>query len=68
VTGSIFVSSGSRFYGVMWKAVDLNLFNDFSIGRDPVVISHLQFSDSTLCIGEALVENLWTLTAILRGF
>jgi hypothetical protein len=31
-------------------------------------ISHLQYADDTLCIGEASVENLWTMKAILRGF
>jgi hypothetical protein len=32
------------------------------------VISHLQYADDTLCIGEASIENLWTLKALLRGF
>ncbi|MCI26964.1 RNA-directed DNA polymerase (Reverse transcriptase), partial [Trifolium medium] len=52
----------------MRKAVELDLFKGFSIGREPVVISHLQYVDDTLCIGEASVNNLWTLKAILRGF
>ncbi|MCI10071.1 RNA-directed DNA polymerase (Reverse transcriptase), partial [Trifolium medium] len=38
------------------------------MGRDPLVISHLQYADDTLCIDEASVDNLWTLKAILRGF
>ena len=29
---------------------------------------HLQYADGTLCIGEASVENSWTLKALLRGF
>ncbi|GAU36760.1 hypothetical protein TSUD_213250 [Trifolium subterraneum] len=56
------------FSGAMRNAVTLNLFKGFSIGRDPVIISHLQYADDTLCIGEASVENLWALKAILRGF
>ncbi|KAK2457641.1 hypothetical protein QL285_004890 [Trifolium repens] len=56
------------FSGVMRKAVELSLFKGFSIGRLPVVISHLQYVDDTLCIGEASLEYLWTLKAILRGF
>ncbi|MCH90045.1 retrovirus-related pol polyprotein LINE-1 [Trifolium medium] len=52
----------------MRKVVELNLFQGFFIGRDPVVISPLQYADDTLYIGEATVENLWTLKAILRGF
>jgi hypothetical protein len=38
------------------------------VGRNGVIISHLQYADDTLCIGEASVENLWSLKAILRGF
>ncbi|PNY13316.1 S-adenosylmethionine-dependent methyltransferase [Trifolium pratense] len=39
--------------GLMRRAGELNLFKGFSIGRNPVVISHLQYADDTLCIGEA---------------
>jgi hypothetical protein len=56
------------FSGVMRNAVNKNLFKGFSFSRAPVVISHLQYADDTLCIGEASVSNLWTLKAILRGF
>ncbi|MCI09378.1 LINE-1 reverse transcriptase like, partial [Trifolium medium] len=56
------------FSGVMRKVVDLNLFKGFTIGEEPILISHLQYADDTLCIGEASVGNLWTLKAILRGF
>jgi hypothetical protein len=54
--------------GLMKRVVDLNRFRGFRVGRNGVVISHLQFADDTLCIGEASLENLWTLKAILRGF
>ncbi|MCH79641.1 LINE-1 reverse transcriptase like, partial [Trifolium medium] len=54
--------------GVMRKAVELNLFKGFMVGREGVVVSHLQYADDTLCIGEASLQNLWTLKAILRGF
>lgn len=33
-----------------------------------LVVSHLQYADDTLCIGEASVDILWTLKALLRGF
>ncbi|PNY13366.1 ribonuclease H [Trifolium pratense] len=32
------------------------------------VVSHLQYADNTLFIGEVCVENLWTMKAILRWF
>jgi hypothetical protein len=54
--------------GVMRKAVDSGLFRGFSVGSSPVVITHLQYTDDTLCICEASVENLWALKAILKGF
>jgi hypothetical protein len=56
------------FSGIMRKAVELGRFKGFAVGRTPVIVSHLQFADDTLCIGEASIENLWTLKAILRGF
>ncbi|PNX99671.1 cysteine-rich receptor-like protein kinase, partial [Trifolium pratense] len=54
--------------GVVSKAVDLRIFKGLAVGSPPVVISHLQYADDTLCIGEASVENLWAIKAILRGF
>ncbi|MCH85694.1 LINE-1 reverse transcriptase like [Trifolium medium] len=52
----------------MRKAVAIDRFKPFHIGRDGVPVSLLQYADDTLCIGEASVENLWALKAILRGF
>jgi hypothetical protein len=54
--------------GLMRRAVDLNLFSGFQVGREGVVVSHLQYVDDTLYIGEASWENLWAVKAILRGF
>ncbi|PNX89313.1 ribonuclease H, partial [Trifolium pratense] len=36
--------------------------------REGVVVSHLQYADDTLYIGEPSVQYLWTHKAILRGF
>jgi hypothetical protein len=54
--------------GVMKRAVDLNSFRGFRVGNSDVVISHLQYADDTICVGEASINNLWSLKAILRGF
>jgi hypothetical protein len=54
--------------GLMKRAVELNRFKGFRIGNQGVVVSHLQYADDTLCIGEPTLENLWTLKAILRSF
>jgi hypothetical protein len=64
----LFLLMAEGFGGVMKNAVEQNLFKGFSIGGDGVSISHLQYADDTLCIGEALVQNLWTIKSILRGF
>ncbi|MCH79402.1 LINE-1 reverse transcriptase like [Trifolium medium] len=64
----LFLLVAEGFGGAMRKAVTSNLFHGFKISCDGPSISHLQYADDTLCIGEASVENLWTLKAILRGF
>ncbi|MCI00911.1 LINE-1 reverse transcriptase like, partial [Trifolium medium] len=56
------------FGGAMRKAVDIGVFKGFPIRRGGLSISHLQYADDTLCIGEASVENIWTIKAILRAF
>jgi hypothetical protein len=53
---------------IMRKAVAVERFKPFLVGRGQLPISILQYADDTLCIGEASVGNLWTLKAILRGF
>jgi hypothetical protein len=55
------------FSGLMRNAVNRNLFRGLEVGRNDLVISHLQYVNDTLCIGKASVENLWTLKALLRG-
>ncbi|MCI51085.1 LINE-1 reverse transcriptase like, partial [Trifolium medium] len=52
----------------MRRAVEINIFKGFPIRNDGLKLSHLQYADDTLCIGEASVENLWTMKALLRGF
>jgi hypothetical protein len=54
--------------GIMKRAVEMWRFNGFRVGNNDLVVSHLQYADDTLCIGEASVANLWSLKAILRGF
>jgi hypothetical protein len=49
-------------------AVARGRFKPFLVGRDCLPVSILQYADDTLCIGEASVDNLWALKAVLRGF
>ncbi|GAU36827.1 hypothetical protein TSUD_320640 [Trifolium subterraneum] len=53
---------------LMIEAVEKGHFKPFLVGRGRLPVSILQYADDTLFIGEATVENLWTLKAILRGF
>jgi hypothetical protein len=53
---------------LMRRAVEVNRFKPFLVGVDSVPVSILQYADDTLCIGEACIDNLWTLKAMLRGF
>jgi hypothetical protein len=53
---------------IMRQAVITNQFLPFKVGASALSISHLQYADDTVFIGEAKVENLWVMKAILRGF
>jgi hypothetical protein len=54
--------------GIFRRAIGRNRFRGFRVGGSEVTVSHLQYADDTLCVGEASIENLWALKAILRGF
>jgi hypothetical protein len=64
----LFLLVAEGLCGLMKKAVETNRFRGFKVGSNGVIVSHLQYADDTLCIGEASIENLWTLKAILRAF
>jgi hypothetical protein len=64
----LFLLVAEGFAGLMRSAVEKNLFKGFGVGSNNLIVSHLQYADDTLCLGEASMDNLWTLKAILRGF
>jgi len=64
----LFLLMAEGFNGLMTNAVNRNLFRGFEVKRGGTVVSHLQYADDTLCIGEPTVDNLWLLKAVLRGF
>jgi hypothetical protein len=49
------------------SAISLGYFKGFQVGPE-VSVSLLQYADDTLFIGEACVENLWSMKAILKWF
>ena len=54
--------------GLMRKAKEENLYQAFKVGLNQVEISILQFADDTIFFGEANMENVKTIKAILRKF
>jgi hypothetical protein len=57
------------FYFLTKEMLDKGLFySSFKVGNTSLSVSHLQYADDTLFIGEASMGNLWSLKAILRSF
>lgn len=54
----LFLLVAEGLSGLMRQAVALHLFTGISLGDHGPTISHLQYADDTLLIGEATVENL----------
>lgn len=50
---------------LMVKAMSLGVFKGFKLHFE-ISISHLQYADDTIFIGETCVDNLWSMKAILR--
>lgn len=44
------------------------LYNGFKVGNFGLSISHLQYADDTLFLGQAIMANLWSLKTIMRCF
>jgi hypothetical protein len=44
------------------------IFYGYQIHVSKVLVSHLQYEDDTLFIGEACMENLLSMKALLRSF
>ncbi|GAU45708.1 hypothetical protein TSUD_86840 [Trifolium subterraneum] len=64
---SLFLLVSEGLNALTQKAVSLGYFKGFQVSDD-VSVSLLQYADDTLFIGEARVENLWAMKAILRWY
>lgn len=53
--------------GLMRVAISQNSFRRFKMGNLVIEISHLQYADDTVLIGDPSVENLCTLKSVLRS-
>lgn len=54
--------------GLVRSAESHGLYEGFKVGNSGLSISHLQYADDTLFVGEASMQNLWSLKTILRCF
>lgn len=54
--------------GIMSQATVKGLFRGFLIGSDKVEVSILQYAEDTIFFGEATMENVRAIKAILRVF
>ena len=54
--------------GLMREAVDRKFYTGFSVGRDKVDVTILQYADDTIFFGEASMENIKAIKTILRTF
>ncbi|KAH1212619.1 putative ribonuclease H protein [Glycine max] len=54
--------------GMMRKAKEENMYKAYQVGSNKVEISLLQFADDTIFLGEADMENVKTIKAVLRSF
>ena len=54
---------------LMKSLSDINLFNGYKVGRNDLVsISHFQFADDTLILGEKSWANIFAMRAVLIQF
>ena len=54
--------------GLVREAMDKNLFQSFSVGRNEVKVSILQYANDTLLLVKASMENVKVINLILRSF
>ena len=54
--------------GLMSKAIERGLYRGFLVGTKKVEVNLLQYADDTIFLGEATMENVRAIKAILRAF
>ena len=54
--------------GLMREAINKNIYTAFAVGKNNIPVSFLQYADDTIFFGEATIQNIKAIKAILRGF
>lgn len=57
-----------RLCGLMTKAIEKNLFINYSVGEKGIQVNLLQHVDDTIFVGDASLRNVFTIKSILRCF
>lgn len=64
----LFLLVAEGLSGLIRNALSFGKFKGFKFGSSKVIISHLQYVDDTILVGEACDVNFWTMKAILLFF
>lgn len=64
----LFLIAAEGLNGLIQKAKQLGMFSGVKVGKDAVEISHLQYADDTLLVGEATTQNIKSMKFIMRIF
>lgn len=50
------------------RVVKLYLLSSIRVGSSDLMITHLKYEYDTITLDDAIIDNIWTIKAILRGF
>ncbi|GKV52014.1 hypothetical protein SLEP1_g58623 [Rubroshorea leprosula] len=64
----LFLIVAEGLNGIISSAKQKNMFKGVSIGGRGLIVSHLQFADDTVIIGDATERNVWAVKAMMRTF
>ncbi|GKV24110.1 hypothetical protein SLEP1_g33762 [Rubroshorea leprosula] len=64
----LFLIVAEGLNGLTSSAVEKELYKGVTVGKDAVMVTHLQFADDTIFFGEATEDNIMVIKSIMRSF
>ncbi|GKV05111.1 hypothetical protein SLEP1_g17152 [Rubroshorea leprosula] len=64
----LFLIVAEALNGLTTEVVSKGFLQGVKIGEGELQVSHLQFADDTIFMGEAAEKNIWTVKCIMRAF
>lgn len=66
----LFLIVAKGLSGLTRSAVQKNIFKDYKLSGDDreLAVSHIQYADDTIMIGDMTRSNVWAIKCILRSF